>query len=70
MLFPNGGTDIYPTRLWAVAAVSGEMIQPATNNIEESVLMDGISSDSETVWRMCVRILDFNLQTHGIRQDW
>lgn len=41
-LLPNGRVDIYPGRLWAVAAAAPtEMIQLAVQNIEESILMDG-----------------------------
>lgn len=40
MILPNSSIDIYPRRLWAVAAVPKEMIQPAMQNIQETILMD------------------------------
>lgn len=39
-LLPNGGFDIYPGRLWAVAAAPTEMIQPVVQHVEQSILMD------------------------------
>lgn len=56
-LHPNGRVDIYPGRLWAVAAALTEMIQPAMRNIEESVLMDenGYGEGPGDVCGQCVR---------------
>ena len=54
-LLPNGGADIYPGRLWAVAAAPTEMIQPAVQNIEESILMDedGYGEGPGDIWGLC-----------------
>lgn len=58
-LLPNGGVDIYPGRLWAVAAAAAaaptDMIQPAVRNIEESILMDedGYGEGPGDVWGLC-----------------
>lgn len=55
-LFPNGRVDIYPRRLWAVAAAPTEMIQAAMQHIEDSILMDekGYGEGPGDVWELCV----------------
>lgn len=66
-LLPNGRVDIYPGRLWAVAAAPTEMIQPAIRNI--GIYSDGWNSHGEgsgDVWGLCVYILSLNLPTHCI----
>lgn len=64
---PNGRVDIYPGRLWAVAAAPTEMIQPAIWNI--GFYSDGWNSycaGSGDVWGLCAYILSLNLPTHSI----
>lgn len=64
---PNGRVDIYPGRLWAVAAAPTEMIQPAIWNI--GFYSDGWSSycaRSGDVWGLCTYILSLNLPTHSV----
>lgn len=69
-LLPNGRVDIYPGRLWAVAAAPTEMIQPAMWNIEESILMDETATVKDLKMSVgCVCILYLNLPTHCIRHD-
>lgn len=65
--FPNGRVDIYPGRLWAVAAAPTEMIQPAIWNI--GFYSDGWNSYCAVlgdVWGLCVYILSLNLPTHSV----
>lgn len=55
-LLPNGRIDIYPGRLWAVAAAPTEMIQAATRHTEGSLVMDenGSGGGPGDVWGLCV----------------